>query len=323
MSEEMNQTHQPSGAPNNGSNPSPAPRRNNTWIYATIIALLLGTNVYLFLNKNKLSDQNQQLALQSARSDSSANSINTEYQAALARLDDLVSKNAQMDSMINDRNGEVAKLKGQIEKILGKEKKTEADYREAQKLIAQLNGKVRTYEERIAQLEGENKDLTDKNTVLTHERDSTVTENTGLQQKVKLGAVLHASNIRMVPIDLRRGGKKQRETEKARRVDLMRIYFDIDENRIAESGSKEVFLRIMGPDGKLLSNAAYGSGVTTGSNGESINYTLVKQVSLTQNEPVKDVTIDWQQDSEFAKGAYAIEIFNEGYKIGGGSVTLR
>lgn len=322
MSEEKNPTNQPTGVSNSGSN-TPAPRRNNTWIYATIIALLLGINIYLFMNKSKLSDQNQQLALQSARSDSSANSINTEYQAALARLDDLVSKNAQMDSTINDRNGEIAKLKSRIEGILGKDKKTEADYREAKRLIDQLNGKVRTYEERIAQLEGENKDLSDKNTTLTQQRDSTVTENTSLQQKVKLGAVLHASNIRMVPIDLRRGGKKQKETEKARRVDLMRIYFDIDENRVAESGNKEVFLRITGPDGRLLSNAAYGSGVTTGSNGESINYTLVKQVNLTQNEPVKDVTIDWQQDSEYAKGSYAIEIYNDGYKIGGGNVNLR
>jgi hypothetical protein len=46
-----------------------------------------------------------------------------------------------------------------------------------------------------------------------------VEKATVLEEKVKLGSVLHASNIRMVPIDLRRRGTKERETERARRVD--------------------------------------------------------------------------------------------------------
>src|SRR5690606_18501707 len=188
------------------------------------------------------------------------------------------------------------------------------------RLITLLNTKTKSYEERIAELENENQVLAGKNELLAQERDSTVTENIGLSQKVRLGAVLHASNIRMVPIDLRRGGQKQKETERARKVDIMRIYFDIDENRIAESGMKEIFLRITGPDGNLLSNAAYGSGVTSTYDQQSLNYTLVKQIQLQQSKPVKDVTIDWNQDSDYKKGTYNIEIYNEGYKIGSGNV---
>ena len=72
----------------------------------------------------------------------------------------------------------------------------------------------------------------------------------------------------MEAINLKRGGKKEVETSKARRADMLRVVFDIDENRIAESGNKEIFLRITSPDGRLLSNAAYGSGVTTADDGQ-------------------------------------------------------
>src|SRR5690606_5938351 len=125
------------------------------------------------------------------------------------------------------------------------------------------------------------------NEVLVKERDSTVSTNIALSQKVRLGSVLHASNIRMVPIDLRRGGKKEKQTTKANQVDVFRVSFDIDENRIAEAGIKDLYIRILSPQGNLLSNAAYGSGVSQTFDGQTLNYTMAKQVSLNQGEPVK------------------------------------
>jgi hypothetical protein len=303
--------------------PPPPPKRNNTWIYVSAIGLLLVTNIIMFMNRNKVADQRDDMEMQYATSDSSRRAVEAEYGAALVRLDELVSKNTQMDSMLSDKNGEIAQLKKQINAIISDKNATAADLARAKRLISSLNTKVRSYEERIAELEEENTNLTGQNESLAKERDSTVSENKGLSQKVKLGGVLHASNIRMTPIDLRKGGRKQKETSKAGKVDVLRIMFDIDENRIAESGKKEIFLRISGPDGNVLSNAAYGSGVTTTSDGQSLNYTLLKQIDLQQNQPVNDVMIDWNQDSDYAKGAYKIDIFHEGYKIGGGSVTLK
>jgi len=321
MSQDMNQYNSPSTP--QGQNPyQNSKKNNNNIIFGVIIGVLVIIIIYLFIDRNKMTNQSQQMAVQIDSVSLDRNNIKTEYDAALARLDDLVSKNSALNTEINDKNGEITKMKDELKTIMNKKNATAADLSRAKKLIDELNTKTKGYEERIAELEGENKNLNDANGNLTKERDSTVTENVGLQQKVRLGAVLHASNIRMVPIDLRRGGKKEKETEKARRVDLLRIYFDIDENRIAENGTKELYLRISGPDGKLLSNAAYGSGITTTSDGASLNYTLLKQVALQQGQPVKDVTIDWHQDSDYQKGAYAIEIYNDGYKVGSGSVTL-
>jgi hypothetical protein len=228
-----------------------------------------------------------------------------------------------MDAELTNKESEIAKLKQQIDKIISNKNATATELGKAKRLIAKLNGKVQGYEERIAELEQENTDLSGQNSVLAEERDSAVTKNIGLEQKVKLGAVLHVSNIRMTPIDLRRGGTKQKETTKATKVDVLRITFDIDENRIAESGTKELFLRITGPDGTILSNAAYGSGITSTADGQSLNYTLLKQVDLEQNKPIKNVSLDWKQDSDYKKGNYNIEIYHDGYSVGSGKITLR
>jgi predicted nucleic acid-binding Zn-ribbon protein len=322
MSQEMNQTVSQPNSQKGSTTPGQSPKKNNAWIYGTVIALLLGTNIYLFTSKSKTEQQSQQITVQNDSLTAERNSVKTEYDAALARLDELVSKNTALNSEINDKDGQISKMKSELKSIMNKRNATKAELARAKVLIEELNSKVQTYEQRIAELEGQNKALTETNTVLAKERDSTVTENVGLKGKVKLGAVLHASNIRMVPIDLRHHGKKEKETEKAKRVDLLRITFDIDENRVAESGNKDLFLRILGPDGKLLSNAAYGSGITTSADGASVNYTLQKQVALQQNQPVKNIVIDWHQDNHYQKGNYNIEIYNEGFKVGSGNVTL-
>jgi hypothetical protein len=114
---------------------------------------------------------------------------------------------------------------------------------------------------------------------------------------------------------------RERKTKLARKTDVLRIYFDIDENRIAEDGTKSLYLSITDPEGHLLTGGS-GSGVTSTSSGTPLNYTLLKQIPLKQDEPVKDVTVDWKQNEDFKKGVYSIAIYNGGYKIGGGDAML-
>ncbi len=322
MNQEINQSgHNPVPQPEPERNPGQtyASKRNNTWIYLVIIAVLLGTNIYLFLNRNTLTERTMIAETETAIADSARLAVENDYKAALARLDDLVSKNTALNNEISDKDGEIERMKKELRSIMAKRNATAEDLRRARVLIGELNTKARTYEERIAELEGENLTLSEANTSLSRERDSIVSETATIK---RLGSVLHASNIRMLPIDVRRSGK-EKETGKAKRVDVFRIYFDINENRLAEDGDKELYLRISGPDGKLLSNAAYGSGITTDADGNTLNYTLLKEVSLVKGRPVKDVTVDWRQESDYQKGSYNIGIYNEGYLIGTGNVVLK
>src|SRR5690606_1245568 len=102
-----------------------------------------------------------------------------------------------------------------------------------------------------------------------------------------------------------------------------RILFDIDENMLAESGAKEFDIRIVNPDGTLLSNAALGSGSFIDNNGKTQYYSLSKTVNITSGMPLHNIDVDWRQASSYKKGAYLVEIYYEGYLMGQGTTTLQ
>jgi flagellar basal body-associated protein FliL len=316
----MSQLNQstPQQQPTNGPG-----KKNNTIVYWVIIAVLLVGCLYLFVSKNKMAENNSnELASQQKVTDS-VNAVRaalqSDFDAASAKIDQLVTQNSKMDSALEGNKVEMAKLQSRIRGILSKEKATDAELRDAREMIGSLTDKTKAYEARIAELEKENTALTNKNVVLTGQRDSTAARNVALK---KAGSVLHASNIRMEPIHMRKNGK-EKETGRARKVDILRIMFDIDENRIAESGTKQIYLRIIAPDQSILGNTANTSGMMPLANGGTLGYSVLKEIALTQNQMVKDVDVDWHQSGDYMKGDYTIEVYNEGYKVGSGKVTLR
>ncbi len=311
---QFSQPQQPQQPANQG-------KKNSSMIYWVIILILLAGCIYLFVSKNQMAADNsskekvEQKRMDSVLTDRAA--LQADFDAASAKIDQLVTENSRMDSALQGNKSMIAKLQSQIRTILSNKNATQAELKKARELITSLNDKTRDMEARIAELEKENKQLTGDNRTLTKKVDSTSAENVSLK---KVAAVLHASNLRMEPIHKRRNGK-EKETSKAKKVDILRIKFDIDENRIAESGSKQLYVRIISPEGAVLSTPANASGMMSTTKGQ-MSYSILKNIVLTQNEMVKDVTVDWNQDGDYSKGNYTIEIYNEGYKVGTGVVTL-
>ncbi len=306
----------------NGSS-SQQPKKNNSIIYWVVILILLAGCVFLFMSKNKMAEENDaSLKLKQQQLDSVSTdraSLQKDFDAASMKIDQLSTQNAKLDSALQGDKAAMAKLRGQIAAVLSNKKATLEELKNAREMINNLTDKTKQYEARIAELEKENTVLTGQNKTLTKERDSTVSENIAVK---KLGSVLDCSNIRMEPLHTKKNGK-EKETKKARKTDVLRIMFDIDENRIAESGTKQIYLRIIAPDASVMSNPANGSGMLTTSKGDQLSYSVVKGVPLTQGQPLKNIMVDWNQDGDYARGAYTIEIYSEGYKVGSGSVTLK
>lgn len=319
MNQEINQTNA-SQNPQTAATQTPAKSNNTSKILIGLLVLSLAGNGYLYFSKSKVAEQNSFLITENTDINAAKDTLQGQYDAAIARLDDLTGKNAELDQMVKDKDGELSKLKTEIKSLLSKKNASIADLKKAQALIGTLRGKVKTYEERIAELETANTELTSNNTRLAQVNDSVTAEATTLK---KLGSVLHISNIKMEPINQKRNGEVEVTTSKAKRVDILRVVFDIDENRVAESGMQEIFVVIQGLEGQLLSNAAYGSGVTTDADGNALNYTIVKRVNIEKGQKMTNVSVDWKQDSNYKKGDYNISFYNGGYKIGTGSVQLK
>ncbi len=266
--------------------------------------------------KNNATTQNQD----QAKIDSIAvikDTLQSQYNAARMQIDNDATKSAQLDSMIREKDRQIAMLKSENGKLSKNNKQLNAELKADKKVIASLkddlNQKTKDYEDRLSALEN------DKNNLLK-QRDELLSKYNKI---LALGSVLHASNIRLTAEHLKRHGTVEKDTKRARRADVLKVVFDIDENRIAEDGTKKLYLVITDPSGSLLSSTESGSGVTTNSNGTPLNYSVLKEIPLVTNQPVKDIEVEWKQDGDYKKGTYSIAIYNGGYKIGGGQVELK
>lgn len=297
------------------------PRSRNGLIYGILIAALAGTWIYMLYDKNKASETIVQQSTQIDSISSSRDALQQEYNAANARLDDLISQNSRMDSLVKTKDKEIQDMKARIGSILSNKNATQAQLAEARRLIEQLKSNIEGYTQTIERLEGEKIVLAGERDVARKQRDSVSTVKDSLTKKVDLGSVLHASNIKLSPINIKRSGKEV-ETSKAKRADMMRVTFDLDENRIAPTGDKDIYVAITAPDGSPLAVEALGSGRFTLEDGTEKLYTAKKTVSYVQGQK-QLISMDWKQNSDFKPGDYAVEIYHNGFRIGQGRVTLK
>jgi predicted nuclease with TOPRIM domain len=319
----MSTTNYPSASPQ-----SQPPKRDSKNLIIGLLAVgILGTWGFFLWDKNKSDQKITQLQTQYVAVDSSKNELQKSFDAALTRLDSLTGYNNELEGKLTERNSEIGKLKGQIGGILKKQKLTDAEKRKAQSLIAELNEKLNNLEAEVARLTTENTTLTTEKTVLTQEKEklttdlqTTTTQKQELETKVDIASTMNASNINITPINERSGGK-EKVTTNAKRVDKLVIAFDVN-NRIAQTGSTEVYVCITGPDGQPIAVEALGSGkFTTREEGEKL-FTAKVPVDFEAGKQ-KHVEFAWKQNSAFKTGNYKIEVYQNGFKIGEATRELK
>lgn len=299
------------------SEPQPKPKKKNyVWVYITIIALLVLTNLFLFFRSNEAQDQSNQIMGQASNIISEKEALREEYDASLARLDLLTTENATLKDQLNLKNEDLEKEKKRIQEILSNKNATETELKEARRLIQQLNQRIATYEEEIALLKQDNQNL--RTTI-----DSITVEQQQLKQQIEEAKVLAIGNIKLSAISLRRQGKVEKETVRARRADLLRVTFDLVENRLLDDSDEKLYISITNPEGYLLSNAALGSGSFKDEKGENVFYSMSKTFNIQKALKIKEISADWVQSSDYTKGEYEVIIYHKNYIIGQGKVSLR
>ncbi|MFM2385544.1 MAG: hypothetical protein RL660_301 [Bacteroidota bacterium] len=312
---------------------------SKNWLYLGIIAALAAACAYLFISKNKQEDKTHEVTTQLADVSSSKQALQDDFNAALQRIDEMKSSNKSMDSLLLSKDGEIKDLLNQIKAIQSKENATAEELAKGRSLIASLQGKLDGYQKQIEELKKANAQLaTEKqqisaekdrvteekqnvekqNTQLSNEKANLEQNNANLSSKVDLAKVLHAGNIKLEPVKKQWLTGKEVNTEKAKRTKVMRISFDLDDNRLAESGEKQIYIVVYGPDG-----AAYKRGTFNLSDGTQKAFTTTKTVSYTQGKATKDIGYDWTPEGKFDAGDYTVEIYHQGYKIGERVVTLK
>lgn len=301
---------------------------NKNSIIILLSVLLIGSWGYFFYAKNQSNAVIEEKSMENAALDSSKNAIQKEFDDALLRLQDMTASNASLDSIVKRRDNEMSILKGKFKSLVSKQNATAADLAEAKNLVSELNGKIAEYVMEIERLQTENKqlnvdkqNLTSENKSLSTNLASTEAAKKEAENKVDVGSTLHASGFSIIPINEKNSGK-ERSTASAKKADKLRISFNLDENRIATSGPKQLFIIAKDPSGKTIKEAALASGsINTRQDGQ-VEFTTKIDVEYKQGES-KGVSFDLRQSDKYVKGNYAVVVYQNGFKIGEGIAVLK
>lgn len=304
--------------------PQPTPKDNRKVIYGILVAALIGTWGYIFYDKSQTRETVTQLQTKIGNVDSARTAIQQEFVSVSAKADSLTQNNIQLQGALADKSSEIQKLKSNIGNILKKKNASEAELSQAKQMIGELNGKVDGLFAEIEKLKVENQQLTTEKTQLTADKQSleenltsTKTEKKVLEDKVDVASTLHASNIGITALKVSSSGK-EKETTTAKRASIMRISFILDPNRVSPSGTKDIYVCVTAPDGKIITE---GSSFNTRDEGDK-SYTSKVSVNYEQGKVIP-VSFDWKQNDKYQIGDYKIEIYNNGFKIGEGVKTLK
>jgi len=304
------------------------PKNNRNLLTIGLVVALLGTWAYIIYDKNQTKETLDQKETMIASTSSQRDELQKELEDAAMRYDMLKSNNTKLDSTITAKDRDIAEKRTRIQSLLNKANATAAELGEAKRLIASLNGDLEGYQARVEMLEGEKIQLTKEKQAVTEQRDVARREydsaNVVIKEKedlLNVGSTLQASNFSIVGVEEKRSGK-EKSTSTAKRVDKLRISFDLNENLIAQSGAKEIFVCITAPDGTPVAVEALGSGTFSTRDGQQKFYTQKLNVNYTQNKK-QTVTFDWKQNTNFSVGNYKIEVYNNGFKVGEASRPLK
>ena len=241
-------------------------------------------------------------------------------------VEDLKNMKSEYDKAIlesNATNEELVAARNKISKFIDSVSAMKAD-------IAALS----RYRRQVSQLKAERKkllkrvdSLTTSNTLLAMQRDSTfnelekqtvfndslVVQNTQLADAIERGSALNLLGFTIDAVKERNNGKLV-STQRAKSTDKFKICFTVAENAIAKAGDREFFIEVLDPKGNIV-----GDGMTTSDeSGASIGYT--KGTSFYYENSSLDIC-DYinKPASEFQKGNYMVNVYDDGLKLLGTS----
>jgi DNA repair exonuclease SbcCD ATPase subunit len=294
-------------------------KKNSNVIYFLIVVVvaLLGTDVYLYLQKNKSDTKIIYQNDEKTR-------LETELDSLEAQIEQVNAGRTKMSAELMAKNDSLrAKIKSlRIE--LNKGKLTAGDLSKAQEDIKQLRYFVTKYTADIEELKKQNATLTTERDTLKTNLASVSAKATDLEKqneelstKVQAASSLKVGIVQVTAFKVKSNGKES-DVTKAKQANKIKVNFTIANNDVAEKASHDIFMRIIDPTGNLIT--ANDSGMFT-SEGQDLQYTY--KTAIDYRNDGSTYTIDWTNPVAFQKGTYTVLMYADGYTMGRTSFILK
>jgi len=290
----------------------------NNKLYIGVIAALAAITIFLgykvYTQKETIVYVNEQNQIITDERDK----ITLDLEMMKMSYDTLQTDNEEMKMRIAEQTSEI---EGLIKKAKNKDYDISKLKKEAETLRSIMKGYIHT----IDSLNIENERLFAERNAMESRATTAELKTKELQQDVSLkeeviskGSVLSTGTYANSGVNVRSNGK-QDETERASRAEMLKSCFTVRKNQIVKPGTKNIYLRIVGPDGKVLPNKE--GNTTIKVNGEDTEYSVTREIEY-QNDDL-DVCVYYTVQTDLVKGNYKIFIYEGGQTIGTTDLVMK
>jgi cbb3-type cytochrome oxidase subunit 3 len=290
------------------------PKSKAVIFLAALIIILLGLLAYVAWIYDKERKQSFEVQQQlNAEKDSIASNL----QEIMFEYQDLETDNESLKTKLKEEQDRAAKLYSELKQV------RQVSYnkiKEYQRELGTLRAIMRDMVQEIDSLNTLNQELIAENIKVRQEYNISQKTVESLEQRTEelSTTVAKGSIIRSRDITVKTINSRNRDVSRARNVDKIQTCFTLSENSIAKAGLRNVYIRILGPDGFILAKS---NSDLFDFEGEKVVFSAKREVDY-QNADV-EMCIFYASNGELIAGKYEVSLFLDGYMIGHGKFDLK
>lgn len=292
-------------------------KKNKSYIIVLVLLLaIIGGLVYWNLSqRQEMNEMVEQMTIEKEE-------LEEEYEDLAIQFDGYQQMDIHNDSLQDLLSREQQRVQDLLEELRQTKASNARRISELKKELATVRAVMKDYVRQIDSLNATNARLTEENILVREENQQVKNRNEELTQaNTQLTeTVTRASMLEMTSCVLTTLNKNDKKTRMASNIRKLQFDFVIAKNITCPPGLKELYARIITPEGELMGESetklfAFESG--------EIPYTLMQQIEYS-GEAYKG-TCYWAlaEDEAAQSGFYSIDFFCDGNLIGSFPFTLK
>lgn len=277
------------------------------------LVLFLGTGFYtmnLYKSSNKIQKdltEEKQLVM------NDLNAMAKQYDVAISENDvankNLTDARSRIQGLIDS-----LKISGaNVRSLWRYKKKYQSLQKEMDVLLAQ-NDSLRVENSYLATSLDSTRVRLEERTIFT---DSLLIQNNALAEVVENAAVLYTVGLKGFGVIERTSGKLI-PTERSSRTDKIRVCFTVAKNGLVQAGDQELYVQVIDPKNKTL-----GLNEQVQFTDKTINYSIISKFNYENASLNICEFVASKGKSNFEKGRYIINVFNEKDLVSSSEFTLK
>jgi hypothetical protein len=291
-------------------------KNKNTILAAAvaILALLVGGGYYIWRQQQTINELTEGFQLEKEQLEDEYTQLAIQYEGYKLQVN-----NDSLEQKLEDQRIKMQRLVEELRQTKAQDAKRIAALK---KELETVRGVLRYYVAQVDSLNkvndaliAENKQIRTDMRNVQQQNQEVRQQNETLTKKVTVAAQLAATNVLVTALNNKDRVEKRKRVEKLAKF---QVDFTIAANVTAETGEKDVYLRILRPNEEVLTNGSSGKFKYENA---MIDYSARKTIEFGGEET--PVTMFYKRGEALDAGTYTAELYADGSMIGRGSITLK